>query len=312
MSQTALTNALIRHQIFIQRYAGGTNNKAQDELDRILALLLSAIGSGELNGFQQAYVSSLFDGVAEIAYGGSTDLLEPEAQWNSNVLMATNGIAVTASTSDELISIFNNRAATLIQGQAEVRMTPPDLTRQYTTSQTSQVLKIVRDGLLKGKTNRDIQNEIEQNFKLRTRNQTEAYVRTMVNQAANTAKEDTYRNAGIELEQYVAVLDRRTTVICASLDGNIYPVGQGEYPPKHFNCRSMRVPLVGDSTSAQVSEYGNWLKRQPKSTQVEVLGEERAELFRSGELTIDQFTDDRGIVYTLDELESLYDIEIEE
>lgn len=45
-------------------------------------------------------------------------------------------------------------------------------------------------------------------------------------------------------ELYVAVLDSRTTPICRSLDGNVYPVGVGPHPPLHPNCRSIRVPLL--------------------------------------------------------------------
>lgn len=311
MSQTALTNALIRHQIFIQRYGGGVNNKAQNEVDRILAVLIDSLNSGELNGFQQAFVSGLFDGVTDIATTGAVDLLEPEAIWNSNVLAATSQIAVAPSTADQLLQVFNNTQAELVQGKSIVRMTPYDLTRQYSASNTSAVLKIVRDGLLTGQTNADITKALREQFDLRTKHQTKAYVRTMVNQAANTAKLDTYKKADIELEEYVAVLDRRTTLVCASNDGKVFPINEGVRPPLHYQCRSMRVPLVNGAESANVGEYQNWLKRQPKSVQVEVLGEERAKLFRSGELKIDQFVDDRGIEYTLDELEQLYDIEIE-
>ncbi len=42
---------------------------------------------------------------------------------------------------------------------------------------------------------------------------------------------------------YVAVLDSRTTPICRSLDGNIYPRGEGPMPPIHWGCRSMRVAV---------------------------------------------------------------------
>lgn len=44
-------------------------------------------------------------------------------------------------------------------------------------------------------------------------------------------------------ELYVAVLDSRTTVICRSLNGKVFTVGTGPYPPLHWNCRSTRVPL---------------------------------------------------------------------
>lgn len=45
-------------------------------------------------------------------------------------------------------------------------------------------------------------------------------------------------------EIYSAVLDSRTTPLCRSLDGNIYPIGEGPYPPVHFNCRSVRNLII--------------------------------------------------------------------
>lgn len=47
-------------------------------------------------------------------------------------------------------------------------------------------------------------------------------------------------------ELYVAVLDNRTTTICRSLNGKVFPVGSGPYPPLHWNCRSTRVPLPAE------------------------------------------------------------------
>lgn len=45
-------------------------------------------------------------------------------------------------------------------------------------------------------------------------------------------------------EIYSAVLDSRTTPVCRSLDGNIYPIGEGPYPPVHFGCRSIRNLII--------------------------------------------------------------------
>lgn len=48
----------------------------------------------------------------------------------------------------------------------------------------------------------------------------------------------------IAYEVYTAVLDGRTTLTCASLDGQKFDVGTGPMPPLHINCRSVRVPVV--------------------------------------------------------------------
>jgi SPP1 gp7 family putative phage head morphogenesis protein len=51
------------------------------------------------------------------------------------------------------------------------------------------------------------------------------------------------KNGANILELYSAILDSRTTFICASLNGNVYSVGVGPYPPLHPNCRSTRYPI---------------------------------------------------------------------
>lgn len=45
--------------------------------------------------------------------------------------------------------------------------------------------------------------------------------------------------------RYSAVLDRRTTEYCRSLDGTVFSITDGgiPYPPNHFHCRSILVPV---------------------------------------------------------------------
>lgn len=70
--------------------------------------------------------------------------------------------------------------------------------------------------------------------------------RTLVNGFSNETAQAFYKeNEGIiEVEVFTAVLDDRTSEICASLDGTKYFVGTGFVPPLHPNCRSMRVPYI--------------------------------------------------------------------
>lgn len=105
----------------------------------------------------------------------------------------------------------------------------------------------------------------------------------------------------IQRERYTAVLDSRTTVLCASLDGRVYPVRSGPHPPLHFNCRSMRVP-IGQGPQVKETTYADWLKGQPNSVQDEVLGKSRANSFRRNELTLDRFIDETGRELTVKEL----------
>lgn len=125
--------------------------------------------------------------------------------------------------------------------------------------------------------------------------------------------------------RYTATLDMRTTILCASRDGNLYPIGkQRPSLPAHMRCRSVYVPvtksfaelgLTGedalpqgmtraslDGYVPQTTTYQKWLERQSVERQNEVLGETKAKLFREGNLPLTRFIARDGHEYTLDEL----------
>ena len=113
--------------------------------------------------------------------------------------------------------------------------------------------------------------------------------------------------------KWVSTLDGKTSPICRQRDGKIYKVDTAPSIPAHFNCRSRTVPYLGEfktkgtrsSNGGPVPEdmyYGDWLKKQPKSVQEEVLGVRKSKLFREGGLSIDKFQDSSGRSYTLAEL----------
>ena len=148
------------------------------------------------------------------------------------------------------------------------------------------------------------------------RNKLNTTVRTVTNSVSSQAREATYKKSNVvKAVRWVSTLDGSTTMICAGLDGKTDPGELGaERPPAHFNCRSTTTPVLkswkelginlkesAPGTRAQMpgskgvatadTTYGQWLKRQPKGFQDDVLGKERAKLFRSGKVRIDRFVD---------------------
>lgn len=106
----------------------------------------------------------------------------------------------------------------------------------------------------------------------------EAVYLTVTNGIANEVKQEIYRrnNDIIRTELYVATLDARTTLICASNDGERFPVNTGPIPPLHFRCRSLRVPYVNPNN------FGN---RPFKSSTERMLLREFAEMRGLGTIT---------------------------
>lgn len=113
---------------------------------------------------------------------------------------------------------------------------------------------------------------------------------------------------------WVSILDNRTSQLCRSLDGQVFPFGKGPLPPAHANCRSSIIAEVmgrwlkrgptgrfvkrderkaTGATGAETVDgsvtYYEWLKTQPEAFQNDALGVTRATLFRKGGLSAATF-----------------------
>lgn len=167
----------------------------------------------------------------------------------------------------------------------------------------------ITQGLTVGESNADIARRVKKTLNTSVRQAT-TVTRTAVNHVVTQARESTFQDNSrfIRSVRWVSTLDTRTSLICMSLDGEVYKVGEGRRPPAHFNCRSTTVPVLKGwrelglkeppastraSLDGQVPEklsYSQWLRKQSASRQNEALGLERAKLFRKG-LPIDKFLD---------------------
>ncbi len=170
----------------------------------------------------------------------------------------------------------------------------------------------IRNGFVEGETIQQIGRRIRGSRAMHykdgilevNRRQAEAWARTAVSHVANAARQKTIQEneSIIKGIQFVATLDNRTTVICASHDGEVYDIDKGPRPPLHWGCRSTTIPIVKSweelgidmkeappgtraSMDGQVPasmNYQQWLKKQSNKTQEEVLGKTKAKIFREG------------------------------
>jgi len=129
-----------------------------------------------------------------------------------------------------------------------------------------------------------------------SRNHVDTITRSAATSVVNGARDAFNRaNPGVlTTEQFIAVLDSGTTVICRGLNGTRYPVGDGPIPPMHMGCRSMRVlvlPLDVGGPRWEPEVYAAWIRRQPQAVQVELMGRSRLARMRAGTLDPGRFTD---------------------
>jgi SPP1 gp7 family putative phage head morphogenesis protein len=198
----------------------------------------------------------------------------------------------------------------------------------------------IRRGLAEGKTNTQLVADVRAIAPI-VKNQATALVTTAVTSVTNQADHEVYKanEKAISGWQYVAVLDSRTTPICAHRDGQIYPVGDTDHlPPAHYRCRSTTTPVfkswddmgkleavsqvrrrnLGALTKDQqayydgmgplAESYNDWLFRQPTSVQLRHFGDyKKVQLFNTGQLTVDKFSNPEGNTIGLNDLRQMTD-----
>ena len=221
--------------------------------------------------------------------------------------------------------------------------------RGIAENQADLFAQVVRNGLLTGETTDSIARRLKGRLRFGqpgsirqiaaaggqattvANNQVMALVRTSINQVSNAASQQVYEaNQDVTKKyRYVATLDTRTSAICRALDGREFEYGKGPMPPQHFNCRSTTVAVVDyeglgltppkpgrrasmDGPVPANESYGQWLSKQSKATQAEVLGAEKVAYFNrlankyGPKDAIAKMVRDDGSELTLDQLRKRY------
>lgn len=344
MAQTvneAIFDEALRRKVRIEQFSNGAIRRMASLLKKVEDDIVSQIaglnGLIDADSFRAERLDNLLAGVRrQLAVFEGEVRLSIESE---TAALAENEIHSTIGGLQRAIPIevdFITPAARQVHAAALAQPFRGKLLREWTEglsqSQMDRVRSAVRIGFVEGegidRIVRRIRGTRRQGFRdgvlMSGRREVETVVRTAINHTANFARERTFEDNEriVGKVQYVATLDSRTTMICASLDGNVYNLGEGPRPPQHMNCRSTTIPItkswrelgidrdeLDEGTRASMNgqvpaktTYGDWLRRQPVSVQDEVLGPTRAKLFRSGGLDVSKFTNRRGKTLTIEEL----------
>lgn len=136
---------------------------------------------------------------------------------------------------------------------------------------------LIYDGIQTGATNADVIYNLEEFFeKYKVEQLTpgrvlkpveeipgriETIVRTNTNTAYNQGKLTMFQDESVKdfvvAYEYSAIMDARTSDVCAELDGKIYkannPIWSKITPANHFNCRSTLIPILSDEEYSESS-----------------------------------------------------------
>jgi len=204
-----------------------------------------------------------------------------------------------------------------------------------------KIESIIRRGIAESMDVEDIAKEVERSGYNLSRAQSRTLVVTSITSVQSQVDQEVYaaNKKYIEGWQYIAVLDARTSELCAHRDGTIYPAIDVEHlPPAHWHCRSTTCPVFKswddmaslesvaaarrrnlegmspkmksfyDGQTPMRESYDEWLRRQPTDVQLKHLGDyQKLDLFRSEQLKLKQFTNAEGNSIGIRELRSLSD-----
>jgi len=333
----ALFHAGVQHQIYLQRYSTQVVREILEVLIQSQNDIISKLSGADLTDFSQRRLQSMLVEVRKLtteAYGvlqeklngKLTETAHYESDFNAKLIEKLLPVEIT------LIRPAIETLSALVTSKPMQGRFIADEVKDLDAVSVKRIEQAIRIGVIEGETTPDIIRRIRGSKALnykdgilqRSRDDVERLVRTSITHITARARDEVYRanDSVVKAWRFTATLDRRTTVICASLDGQVFDLATGPMPPRHPNCRSSSTPILKswqelgidakeltESTRAsmdgQVPEtltYQDWLKKQPQDVVEDVLGKTKAKLFNEGGLTLDRFVNFKGEVYTLDEL----------
>lgn len=331
-----LLDAAIRKAIFLERFKGSEARqllKVYTQLEADIIAQLARRDPVAVKGrYRMVRLQVLLEDLKTIvdAFGGELQTETLKTLQELGEIEAEFAVKAVVGASPVAIEMVRPASA---QVKAAIASRPFEgrFLQEYYAGLTAitqdKVKAAVRMGVLQGET----LEQIGRRIRLATgqsRRGAEMIARTAVSHVSTAAHQMVYAENGdiIKGLRWVATLDRRTTVLCASRDGMIFPVDSEIRPPAHFGCRSrfsavMRswrelgidVDDAPEGTRASMdgqvpasTTYAEWLKSQPAAVQDEVLGKAKGALFRRGGLTLDKFVMADGSELTLKQVRARY------
>lgn len=337
----------IRHQVFLERFKNGEARRIVDLINRELVPEIRQRLAGRIDRIKsRGYDSGPFTTkqYREMLRGlrsavrrtirtardslGQTlgELAVDEGRWTKSMI---EGVTRGVGLDFQLPSLPDLRA---VVREPIFDQKLADWFRGIERDTQLRMEREVNRGFLVGETTEDITRRLlgrrgVAGALATTRAQAAVVTRTAVNQISNRAREISFQENKdlVEGVQWVATLDSRTSEICASLDGQVFKLGEGVRPPAHPNCRSTIVPVLKSWESLGIQDPGipdavrasldgkvparvtfpEWLKGKPEAFQNEVLGKARAALFRRG-VPISRMIDPKTLrPLTLEEIRKL-------
>ena len=228
-----------------------------------------------------------------------SDLFYYQSEWTTKLLGTDVGYSV----------LTENAVRGLIESDPfDGKILSEWVAEQQLGTQT-KIKQAVRVGVINGLPAKDIVhalvNDPSSPF-VGTKRNAEILVRTAAAHVSSQADIRSFKQAGYEAYQLSAVLDTRTTKLCAALDGKVYRMSDPakKVPPFHPGCRTTMI-AVFDGDEPFGDTYETWLSKQSEASQLKVLGTARYKMWKAG-AALESFVDlDNDNVISLSKLREI-------
>ncbi|MNF69811.1 Phage Mu protein F like protein [compost metagenome] len=332
-AQGFLADAATRHQIYVQRYAGGNLKRAAKFISKAINTAKERVAAGLSAYGTKRYASQIdaLSGDLAAIYGDMkgqvvmdlTDFGAYEAEFNATMLgKVVKAVVQFNVPAPEMVAAAALADPLELEARKGLqRISISGALDQFGTKKAAEIIGEIQIGSALGETSQQIGGRLSSVHQMQ-QDQASALVRTMTNHVASTARAQVMESNDDILQgwRWISTLDKHTTPMCQDRDQHLYGWDDPK-PPGHWNCRSSSVPVLKDEFAREIkvstrpavgpngaelvsskTTYQEWLSRQPASFQRDVLGPNRYELFTKGELTLDKFVDDNGKTLTLAQL----------
>ncbi len=325
MAKNDYLDGQIKHAVYLLRYSEGLAHKLIAKMNDLDRAFIKELRSNELwlSEFEKGRLTGIIKGLKEankaahetvgLAYKNEAlDFVDYEAAWAAKHFKESMGLA-------HFGGIATSQIAAIVSSSKFVGAIPygsiDEHLKELFDSKFRVSKSILERGFIQGLNEHDIAKQLMGTAKFnysngafeRYRRTLKAFVRTATTKLANEAKDAVaMQDADLYVgRQWSSVLDSRTSPICRANSNKIYPLEEGWRLPAHVNCRSVWIYVPKDERYRVDSpSYNEWLERQPKAVQDDILGVDRANAFRDG-VHVDKFIDKSGKTLTLKELRAL-------
>jgi len=318
-----LVDQSVRHAVYLERYKSGAVN----EFDRFLGVLEKSILlelSGDVTEWNRARLNKQLVAIRKAMKPTLADInsLMNSQAVDLNLYEADFEIRSLSNVIDYDFDLPSDKQLTAAlystplaaQGVSGTLLKP--YYKEWSARTIARVNGTIRLGYAQGLTTEAIKRTLAGTggtMDLVDRDLA-AVVRTGLAHSAQVARNDVWQEnkQAVKGVRITATLDDRTSSICRSLDGRIFPIDKGPRPPFHINCRttttaaldsrfnfldegatrSARTPETGKVTKVSAGQsYYDWLKKQPAAIQDDIIGKDRGKLLRNGGITTKRFAE---------------------